>query len=447
MKRMSRRIFLNMFILAALVLISSTILTVGIVYKNFSRQNTKMLQNELSSIANGVEINGIDFLKTFESRHRITLIDKDGKVIYDNEKTSSLMDNHNSRKEVREAREKGTGYSERYSDTLSEKTINVTILLKDQIVLRVSDTLSTVWFVVLDILAPILVVMLMAIVLAAFLAYRMSRSITKPINELNLATPEKKEVYEEIEPLIDKINEQNRQIHRQMKELKTEHERQDHLRRDFTANVSHELKTPLTSISGFAEIIQNGIVKDEDVRRFAGKIHDESQRLIILVGDIIKLSQLDGNDISVKMEPIDLYETSQAVMSHLEAAADKKNVGMKLTGNHAVITGAEQIIEEMIFNLVDNAIKYNRDGGNVAVNIERTDLGIELTVSDNGIGISEEDKDRIFERFFRVDKSHSKEIGGTGLGLSIVKHGAIFHNASLTVESKLGEGTKMKIVF
>ncbi|MFQ9515817.1 MAG: sensor histidine kinase [Eubacterium sp.] len=447
MKRMSRRIFLNMFILAALVLISSTILTVGIVYKNFSRQNTKMLQNELSSIANGVEINGIDFLITFESRHRITLIDKDGKVIYDNEKTSSLMDNHNSRKEVREAREKGTGYSERYSDTLSEKTINVTILLKDQIVLRVSDTLSTVWFVVLDILAPILVVMLMAIVLAAFLAYRMSRSITKPINELNLATPEKKEVYEEIEPLIDKINEQNRQIHRQMKELKTEHERQDHLRRDFTANVSHELKTPLTSISGFAEIIQNGIVKDEDVRRFAGKIHDESQRLIILVGDIIKLSQLDGNDISVKMEPIDLYETSQAVMSHLEAAADKKNVGMKLTGNHAVITGAEQIIEEMIFNLVDNAIKYNRDGGNVAVNIERTDLGIELTVSDNGIGISEEDKDRIFERFFRVDKSHSKEIGGTGLGLSIVKHGAVFHNASLTVESKLGEGTKMKIVF
>ena len=195
-------------------------------------------------------------------------------------------------------------------------------------------------------------------------------------------------------------------------------------------------------------IIQNGIVKEEeDIRRFAGKIHKESQRLIILVGDIIKLSQLDGNDIAVKMEPIDLYESSEAVMSHLEDAAAKKNITMKLQGSHSVITGAEQIVEEMIFNLVDNAIKYNYDGGNVTVSIKRTEEGIELSVSDNGIGIPEEDQDRIFERFFRVDKSHSKDIGGTGLGLSIVKHGANFHNAKVSVKSRPGVGTTITILF
>lgn len=447
MKKMSKRIFLNMFLISVFVLITSALLTVAIVYQKFAQQNTSMLENELASIANGVNTEGVAFLRDFESDHRITLVGEDGTVIYDNEKLLSSMDNHNGRKEIQEARNNGTGYSERYSDTLSEKTINVAMLLENQTVLRVSDTLSTVWFVVLNILGPILVVMVLAIILAAILTYRMSKSIIKPINELNLAAPDKKKVYEEIEPLVDKINEQNSQIQRQMEELKTEHERQDHLRRDFTANVSHELKTPLTSISGFAEIIQNGLAKDEDIRRFAGKIHDESQRLIILVGDIIKLSQLDGKDITVKMEPIDLYETSRAVMAHLEAAAEKKNVKLKLTGNHMVITGAEQIIEEMVFNLVDNAIKYNRHEGVVIVNIQRTDEGIELSVSDNGIGIPEEDRNRVFERFFRVDKSHSKEIGGTGLGLSIVKHGAIFHNAVLTVESELGEGTTMKIVF
>lgn len=447
MKRLSKRIFLDMFIISSLVLIASTLLTVAIVYRNFSRQNRNMLVNELLSIEHGIELNGVDFLETLESEHRITLIDKDGIVIYDNEQELSTLNNHNERQEVQEARKKGEGYSERYSDTLSKKTINVTVLLTDQTVLRVSDTVSTVWFVVLDIALPILGVMIIAIILAIFLAYRMSKTITKPINEMNLAAPEKEKVYEEMEPLIDKINDQNRQIRRQMEELKQEHERQDHLRRDFTANVSHELKTPLTSISGFAEIIQNGIVKDEDIRRFAGKIHDESQRLIILVGDIIKLSQLDGKDIAVKMEPIDLYEACQAVMSHLEAAASKRKVTMKLQGSRMVITGAEQIIEEMIFNLVDNAIKYNKERGKVIVTVGREDDRIKLSVSDNGIGIPEEDQDRIFERFFRVDKSHSKEIGGTGLGLSIVKHGAIFHNAQLSVTSKLGKGTTISLIF
>ncbi len=447
-KKMSRRIFLNMFIISTIVLLVSTLMTVGIVYTNFSRQSVKALESELSSIRNGVEMNGTDFLENLETKHRITLIAKDGTVIFDNEANPDTMENHKDRKEVKDAVNEGMGYSERYSETLSEKTINVAVSLEDGTILRVSENLSTVLFVVLEILLPMFVLLVTVIIFAAFLSFRTSRTITRPINNIDLVNPDKQKVYDEIEPLVDKIVEQNIQIAKQMEELKSEHEKQDNLRRDFTANVSHELKTPLTSISGFAEIIQNGIVKEEeDIRRFAGKIHKESQRLIILVGDIIKLSQLDGNDIAVKMEPIDLYESSEAVMSHLEDAAAKKNITMKLQGSHSVITGAEQIVEEMIFNLVDNAIKYNYDGGNVTVSIKRTEEGIELSVSDNGIGIPEEDQDRIFERFFRVDKSHSKDIGGTGLGLSIVKHGANFHNAKVSVKSRPGVGTTITILF
>ena len=445
-KKMSKRIFLNMFIISSIVIVITTILTVGIVYKSISTQNITALKNELSATASGVELNGVAFLQSLNAKHRITLVDRDGTVLFDNQNDIQIMENHNSREEVIEARKSGTGYSERYSDTISKKTINVTILLNDGKVLRMSENTSSVWSVLLNTIVPMLFVMFLAIVIAAYMSHKVSRTVTGPINRINLNAPEKGQVYEELEPLIDKIIYQNQQINRQIEELNKEHEKQDNMRRDFTANVSHELKTPLTSISGFAEIIQNGMVKDEDITRFAGKIHDEAQRLIILVGDIIKLSQLDGNDIAVKLEPIDLYETSQAVMAHLEAAAEKKNVTMRLSGSHQVITGAEQIIEEMIFNIIDNAIKYNRDGGRVHVKIYRNEDGIHL-VEDTGIGIPEEEIGRVFERFYRVDKSHSKEIGGTGLGLSIVKHGANFHNAKVFVKSTYHKGTTITLLF
>lgn len=446
-KKMSKRIFLNMFIISSIVIVITTILTVGIVYKSISTQNITALKNELSATASGVELNGVAFLQSLNAKHRITLVDRDGTVLFDNQNDIQIMENHNSREEVIEARKSGMGYSERYSDTISKKTINVTILLNDGKVLRMSENTSSVWSVLLNTIVPMLFVMFLAIVIAAYMSHKVSRTVTGPINRINLNAPEKGQVYEELEPLIDKIIYQNQQINRQIEELNKEHEKQDNMRRDFTANVSHELKTPLTSISGFAEIIQNGMVKDEDITRFAGKIHDEAQRLIILVGDIIKLSQLDGNDIAVKLEPIDLYETSQAVMAHLEAAAEKKNVTMRLSGSHQVITGAEQIIEEMIFNIIDNAIKYNRDGGRVHVKIYRNEDGIHLAVEDTGIGIPEEEIGRVFERFYRVDKSHSKEIGGTGLGLSIVKHGANFHNAKVFVKSTYHKGTTITLLF
>lgn len=446
-KKMSKRIFLNMFIISSVVIALTTILTVVIVYKSFSNQNIAALKGELTATSSGVELNGVAFLKSLSVKHRITLVDSSGKVLFDNRNDINSLGNHNDREEIREARENGTGYSERYSDTLSRKTINVTKLLNNGDVLRLSKDMSTVWSTLMDTIFPMICVMVFAILIAAYMAGRVSKAVTTPINQIDLNEPDREKIYDEIEPLIDKIIKQNNQIDKQIEQLNMEHEKQDNLRRDFTANVSHELKTPLTSISGFAEIIQNGMVKEEDITRFAGKIHSEAQRLIILVGDIIKLSQLDGKDIAVKMEPIDLYETSQAVMGHLEAAAEKRNIKMFLSGKHLVITGAEQIIEEMIFNLIDNAIKYNKTGGKIYVNILKNDDGINLSVEDTGIGIKDEDIGRIFERFYRADKSHSKEIGGTGLGLSIVKHGANFHNAKVFVKSKYGEGTKITILF
>ena len=446
-KKMSKRIFLNMFIISSVVIALTTILTVVIVYKSFSNQNIAALKGELTATSSGVELNGVAFLKSLSVKHRITLVDSSGKVLFDNRNDINSLGNHNDREEIREARENGTGYSERYSDTLSRKTINVTKLLNNGDVLRLSKDMSTVWSTLMDTIFPMICVMVFAILIAAYMAGRVSKAVTTPINQIDLNEPDREKIYDEIEPLIDKIIKQNNQIDKQIEQLNMEHEKQDNLRRDFTANVSHELKTPLTSISGFAEIIQNGMVKEEDITRFAGKIHSEAQRLIILVGDIIKLSQLDGKDIAVKMEPIDLYETSQAVMGHLEAAAEKRNIKMFLSGKHLVITGAEQIIEEMIFNLIDNAIKYNKTGGNIYVNILKNDDGINLSVEDTGIGIKDEDIGRIFERFYRADKSHSKEIGGTGLGLSIVKHGANFHNAKVFVKSKYKEGTKITILF
>ena len=446
-KKMSKRIFLNMFIISSVVIALTTILTVVIVYKSFSNQNIAALKGELTATSSGVELNGVAFLKSLSGKNRITLVDSSGKVLFDNRNDINSLGNHNDREEIREARENGTGYSERYSDTLSRKTINVTKLLNNGDVLRLSKDMSTVWSTLMDTIFPMICVMVFAILIAAYMAGRVSKAVTTPINQIDLNEPDREKVYDEIEPLIDKIIKQNNQIDKQIEQLNMEHEKQDNLRRDFTANVSHELKTPLTSISGFAEIIQNGMVKEEDITRFAGKIHSEAQRLIILVGDIIKLSQLDGKDIAVKMEPIDLYETSQAVMGHLEAAAEKRNIKMFLSGKHLVITGAEQIIEEMIFNLIDNAIKYNKTGGKIYVNILKNDDGINLSVEDTGIGIKDEDIGRIFERFYRADKSHSKEIGGTGLGLSIVKHGANFHNAKVFVKSKYKEGTKITILF
>ena len=296
------------------------------------------------------------------------------------------------------------------------------------------------------VLTAVILIVLSAVA-CAITARAITRRLVDSLNQLPVQSARTDALGPELEPLIRRMTHQNEQFVQQMQTLQQQHELQDRMRRDFTANVSHELKTPLTSISGYAELIESGIAKQEDIPRFAGKIHTESQRLITLVSDIIKLSQLDDRDIAIEIKELDLADLCRNVFSYLELAAEEKGVTLELIGPQLTIRGAEEIVEEMIYNLCDNAIKYNRPGGKVTVELRQYIDGVELAVSDTGIGIPEEDIPHIFERFYRVDKSHSKQVGGTGLGLSIVKHGARFLGASVTAESKLGEGTTVRILF
>ncbi len=283
--------------------------------------------------------------------------------------------------------------------------------------------------------------------IAILAAFSLSQKISTPVNNIDFDTPEKSKLPKEFDTLCQRIENQNKEMEKRFQTIKANHDTQDSMRQQFTANVSHELKTPLTSVSGYAELIRDGLVEGENINRFAGKIYDESQRMINLVGDIIKLSQFDEKDINVKIERINLLNLCKTVISGLESLAKKQDVQINLTGDDVEISGAELIVEEIIHNLVKNAVKYNKKGGKVNVSVKQCLDGIELSVSDTGIGIPEEDIEHIFERFYRVDKSHSKDIGGTGLGLSIVKHGAMFHNASLSVESKVDVGTTIRVLF
>lgn len=301
--------------------------------------------------------------------------------------------------------------------------------------------------IIMDLKYQLLVVFVISVVLAVVLSALTYKSIINPINAINVENPDDEVEFEEIRPLVDKINTQNRQIKQQMDELKAENEKQNSLRREFTANVSHELKTPLTSISGYAEIMRNGVAKPEDINRFSGIIYDETQRLITLVGDIINLSKLDEKEVIHEKKMVNLYEISQNVISRLNAVAAKKRVTFKIEGNKETVYGVVSIIDEIIYNLCDNAIKYNKEDGLVIINIQKVDGITEYTVTDTGIGIAENDLDRVFERFYRADKSHSRKIGGTGLGLSIVKHGVSYHGGEVSIKSELGSGTSIKIRF
>lgn len=295
---------------------------------------------------------------------------------------------------------------------------------------------------------PAIILIILTILLIISFAINTAYIIAKPVRQINLSNPDPDEAYPELLPLIEKIITQNEEIASHMAKLKNDTDMSDRMRREFTANVTHELKTPLTSISGYSEILRDGIVKKSDVSAFAGKIYDEASRLISLVNDILKLSELDEKNADKKeYEKIDLYSLSGKIISQLEPIAARNDIKLSLTGSHATIKGIGLILDEMIYNLIDNAIKYNVKGGRVEVNIEQFVDGTELSVRDTGIGIKAKDIDHIFERFYRVDKSHSKAIGGTGLGLSIVKHGAMFHNARIHVKSKPGKGTTISITF
>jgi two-component system phosphate regulon sensor histidine kinase PhoR len=446
---MSRRIFLGIFLVAVAVFLACLILILGVVYRYYSGENEGRMEKETAYIMSAVELNGLKYLTklTVQDDIRITWIGPDGKVLYDNLADPATMENHIDRPEVKEALATGVGRSSRLSKTLREKMVYYALRLDDGTVLRTAEAHKTMFTLLPGLFGPFAVVLVIAVGLSLLLAFRISKGIIKPINAIDFDHPERSKVYAELSPLIGRIEQQNSIIAKQMDELKVEHESREKMRREFTANVSHELKTPLTSISGFAEIMKGGLVKAEDIPRFSGFIYDEAQRMISLVGDIIKLSQLDDNELPVKKVRLDLYDACAAVVASLKPAADAKGVGIALSGEHEEIVGAEQIVDEIIYNLVDNAIKYNKENGSVSVSVTRRGKEVELAVADTGIGIPESEQARVFERFYRVSKTSSKQLGGTGLGLSIVKHGAAYHNARIVLRSVPNEGTTVKIIF
>ncbi len=449
---MRRRIFLGIFGASMAVLILSLSMLFAIVYKQNDREYKRNLKNDTYMAAAAVEAEGAGYLSRvkLDDRTRLTLISPKGVVKADTNVSPATMPNHRDRPEVAGALADGYAMDERYSETLSRKSVYCAVRLRDGDVLRMARDQRTVISLLIMMLPAEAAVLLVIVIISIFMAGRISRRIIQPLNQIDMKAPLGAPHYQELDPMLQKIDQQNHALNEQIDLLTSsveEKEREAEFRKEFTANVSHELKTPLTSISGFAEIIENGIARPEDVRRFAGKIYTESQRLITLVGDIIKLSQMDENEVAARKEEVDLYELAEDCLDSVRPAAEKRGVDCQVLGHRETIEGVPQILEEMVYNLCDNAVKYNRENGTVYVRIGRGPDGPFLEVKDTGIGIPKESQARVFERFYRVDKSHSKEVGGTGLGLSIVKHGAMYHNAKVELDSAEGKGTRIRITF
>lgn len=548
---MTKRIYRGILLSSVITMLACLIFTIGIQYQMYDESTKDSLKDKAYIISLNSESG--DLSKYADAKERITLITSSGNVLFDNKAIADKMENHLSRKEVKEALDSGEGYAVRRSETLGSKSCYYALQLKNGNILRISDDSLTVWTVLINLLPAICAIAIMTLVLSSVLAAVISKKILKPLNSIDLENPDAQNVYDELIPFINKINMQNRKIDRQIARLTrsrrefdiitenmseglvltdikgnilthnkgiekffgvgedingkniltlnrsdvfreifsditekrrgedilslngryydmtanpvydedgtpcgavilavdiTEKEKREKLRREFTANVSHELKTPLTSISGISDMLMNGIVAPEDIKGFAGDINKESARLITLVNDIIKLSELDEGAYSTETdEKVDLLKTAAEVKERLEKIAAKKNVKIAVTGEDAEITGGESLVFEMIYNLCDNAVKYNKENGNVTVSVGRSEGAPFVTVKDTGIGIPPEYTDRIFERFFRVDKSRSKESGGTGLGLSIVKHIAMSLGADIRVESAVGKGTEITVTF
>ena len=551
MSTMTKRIFRATLLVGVAVLIASLTLVMGALYSYFGRVQESQLRDELSLAVVGVEQNGTDYLKQLRSdQYRITWLRADGAVLYDTQADAESMENHAQRQEVQQALATGEGESSRYSDTLLQKTVYYAKRLPDGTVLRLSAIRVTTGVLVLNMLQPILLVLAAALILSGVLASRLARRITEPLNRLDLEHPLENDTYEELAPLLRRMEHQRRQIDRQMDELRRRSEEfeqitgsmneglvlldeagvilsinpaarrlldaaencvgQDLLtvdrdvalsdalrqaaeqghsefrgqrngreyqfdvtriqsegriagtvllvfdvterafaernRREFTANVSHELKTPLQGIIGSAELLENGLVKQEDVPRFIGHIRSEAQRLVTLIGDIIRLSQLDEGE-PMPAEPVELLALAREAAESLQSAAAARNVTVTVEGEPVELTGVRRLLYEIVFNLCDNAIKYNTDGGRVQVTVTKENETAAVTVRDTGIGIPHDQQDRVFERFYRVDKSHSKVSGGTGLGLSIVKHAVQYHHGAIHLQSEVGKGTEIRVTF
>jgi len=547
MSTMTKRIFRATLLVGVAVLIASLALVMGVLYSYFGRVQESQLRDELSLAAVGVEKNGTDYLRALQShQYRITWVRADGTVVYDTQVDAETMENHAQRQEIQQALAAGEGESSRYSSTLLQKTVYYAQRLPDGTVLRLSAVRVTAGVLVLNMLQPILLVLAAALILSGVLAGRLARRITEPLNRLDLEHPLENDTYEELAPLLRRMEHQRRQIDRQMGELRQRSEEFDQItgsmneglvlldeagailsinpaarrlldaggdcvgqdfltvdrdvtmsdalrqaaeqghsefrgerngreyqfdvtriqtegrtagtvllvfdvterafaernRREFTANVSHELKTPLQGIIGSAELLENGMVKP----RFVGHIRAEAQRLVTLIGDIIRLSQLDEGE-PMPTEPVELLAVAREAAENLRSAAKTRNVTVEVTGTPATVSGVRRLLYEIVLNLCDNAIKYNTEGGRVEVEVAQDGGTAAVTVRDTGIGIPPEHQSRVFERFYRVDKSHSKASGGTGLGLSIVKHAVQYHHGVIQLKSEVGKGTEIRVTF
>lgn len=548
---MTRRIFRSTLLVGVVVLLAALALVMGVLYSYFGRVQESQLRDELSLAAVGVTQGGEDYLRQLKSdQYRITWVAADGSVLFDTQADASAMENHAQRQEVRQALAYGEGESSRYSSTLLQKTVYYAKLLPDGTVLRLSSVRVTAGVLMLNMLQPLLLLVIAVLILSGVLAGRLAKRITEPLNRLDLENPLENDTYEELAPLLRRMEHQRRQIDRQMDELKqraeefqqitgsmneglvlldengailsinpaaqrllgtdnacvgqdiltvdrdvslsdslrtaaqeghsefrgrrggreyqfdisriqtegrtagtvllvfdvTERAFAEQNRREFTANVSHELKTPLQGIIGSAELLENGMVKQEDVPRFVGHIRSEAQRLVTLIGDIIRLSQLDEGE-PMPTETVDLLEVTREAAENLQTAAAARDVTVTVEGQPAELEGVRRLLYEIVYNLCDNAIKYNVTGGRVDLSVSCTGGTAAVMVRDTGIGIPADQQDRVFERFYRVDKSHSKASGGTGLGLSIVKHAVQYHHGVIELKSELGKGTEIRVTF
>ncbi len=369
---------------------------------------------------------------------RITWMDADGTVLADSNADVDEMDNHLDRTEIAQAIREGEGTAIRRSDTMSRDTFYYAILMEDGSVLRAARETDSIWSIFQTAFPAIFLVVAGMAAVSVFVSHAVTRHLVKPIEEMakHLGSNTVEPVYKELAPFVNTIRQQHEDILRSA-----------HIRQEFTANVSHELKTPLTVISGYSELIQSGIASGEDAVRFAGEIHKNASRLLTLINDIIRLSQLDSDDREMAKEAVDLYQTARGIVDLLKVNAEKQEIAMTLGGSPQTVAGDRRMLEELIYNLCDNAIRYNKRGGTVAVTVGHTAEGPFLSIKDTGIGIPPEHQQRVFERFYRVDKGRSKSTGGTGLGLAIVKHIVTWHGAELKLESEEGKGTEIVIRF
>ena len=439
---MKRKINQYMLVLAA-VAISMALVTLSMVfYGSFRDQVFQDLSTTCQLLA-GV-YNAADGIENVSSAGvsagdvRVTLIEKDGRVLFDSDVDAGGMENHLAREEVQQALEYGEGSSVRHSDTISRNTYYYAVLLRDGNLLRVSRDALSLWQFLLGAIPIVVILMFLLLFLSMILAHHLTNRLVRPIVNMgeNIEKPGYTSPYPELVPFISTIRSQHQEL------IKT-----SELRQEFTANVSHELKTPLTSISGYAELMENGIIQPDEVPYYARQIRDSATRLITLINDIIQLSKLDSPVLEVLFEQVNLYAVARKVVDSMQINAAAREVTLTLIGSDAIVCGNRGMIEELITNLCDNAVRYNYKGGSVRVSVVPLKGRAILSVQDTGIGISPADQERVFERFYRVDKSRSKETGGTGLGLSIVKHIVAQHHADIKLESELGRGTNIRVTF